>query len=172
MTVLLCDLKANRGAHPKSDVIRRIRESDWFELVPEDRIPFPTVPTEARWITSVAWARKQCVEDGLLTNDARDSWEITREGINSFVSLKTGFKSGKVFVSECFFWTEKFKKLIMEGLPYDHKRSFARPEYVYKDMKPWFGYRTPSAAVKRRLETDQDFRKELDELMNSLFGEP
>jgi hypothetical protein len=71
----------------KQEVIEYIRERRYLDIHPEDLENYIT-QTEPRWNTDVAFRRKDGVERGLLFNNRRDSWELTRDGIEKLEKVK------------------------------------------------------------------------------------
>lgn len=86
MFLLLAVLHDKNGGHRKQDVIDYIEKAKWFAKEPEDLQPMPSANSgEPRWITSFAFARKDCVEEGFFHDDGvEDSWQITKKGISAF----------------------------------------------------------------------------------------
>ncbi|HEX4349878.1 MAG TPA: hypothetical protein VH251_05810, partial [Verrucomicrobiae bacterium] len=60
-------------------MIEYIRERRYLDIRPEDLENYIT-QTEPPWNTDIAFRRKDGVEGGLLFNNQRDSWELTRDG--------------------------------------------------------------------------------------------
>ena len=132
--ILLGTMAGHKGGHSKQSVISMIEESKWFDFQEEDRKPYPTVKTkEPRWHTSVAFRRKDCYEEELFVRDGvRDSWTISKDGTNAYVLRKMQFASGELDCSECYMWSQVFKKHIYPTyVPSDKDRG--RPDDVYKD---------------------------------------
>lgn len=132
--ILLGTMAGCKGGYSKQSVISMIKESRWFDFQEEDRKPYPTVKTkEPRWHTAVAFRRKDCYEEELFVRDGvRDSWSISKDGTNAYVSRKIQFVSGELDCSQCYMWSQIFKKHVYpQYTPSD--KDCGRPDDVYKD---------------------------------------
>jgi hypothetical protein len=132
--ILLGVMAGCKGGQSKQDVISIIQDLKWFDLREEDKKPYPTVTTrEPRWHTLIAFRRKDCYEEDLFVRDGiRDSWQISKDGLNAYAVRKSQFSSSELDCSRCYMWSKVFKKHICPNyLPTDC--DLDRPEDVYKD---------------------------------------
>jgi hypothetical protein len=60
----------------------------------------------------MAFRRKDGVEWGLLFNNQRDSWELTRDGNEILEKIKKGCVEKKYDFRECYLWTKHLKKAL------------------------------------------------------------
>lgn len=101
--MLRAALNELRGTNSKQKTIAFIRERHWFDLHPEDLLPYPTCCTnEPRWQTLIAWGRKDSVVAGLMFNHRRDEWELTRDGIDRFIGIRARYRTGELFAGHSF----------------------------------------------------------------------
>lgn len=132
--ILLGTMAGCKGGHNKQAVISMIEKLKWFDLRAEDKTSYPTVTTrEPRWHTLIAFRRKDCYEEELFVKDGcRDSWQISKDGLNAYAVRKAQFSAGKFDCSQCYMWSQVFKKHIChQYIPTDH--DLDRPDDVYKD---------------------------------------
>jgi hypothetical protein len=92
----------------KQEVIEYIRQRRYLVIRPEDLESYIT-QIEPRWNTDIAFRRKDGVEWGLLFNNQRDSWELTRDGIESLEKVKKACAAKKYDVRKCYLWTKHLK---------------------------------------------------------------
>ncbi len=92
----------------KQEVIEYIRQQRYLDIRPEDLDSYIT-QTEPRWNTDIAFRRKDGVEEGLLFNNERDAWELTRDGIEGLEKVKKACVSKKYNVRERYLWTKHLK---------------------------------------------------------------
>jgi hypothetical protein len=95
----------------KQEVIEFIRQRHYLYIRPEDLESYIT-QIEPRWNTDIAFRRKDGVERGLLFNNHRDAWELTRDGIELLEKVKKAFAIQKYDVRECYLWTKNSKKAL------------------------------------------------------------
>jgi len=95
----------------KQEVIEYIRQRRYLDIRPEDLESYVT-QTEPRWNTDIAFRRKDGVEEGLLFNNQRDCWELTRDGIESLEKVKKACAAKKYDVRKCYHWTKHLKKAL------------------------------------------------------------
>jgi len=95
----------------KQDVIEYIRQRGYLNIQPEDLDSYVT-QTEPRWNTDIAFRRKDGVEWGLLFNNQRDCWELTRDGIEILEKIKKACVERRYDVRECYLWTKHLKKAL------------------------------------------------------------
>lgn len=95
----------------KQEVIEFIRQRHYLDVRPEDLESYIT-QIEPRWNTDIAFRRKDGVERGLLFNNQRDAWELTRDGIKLLEKVKKAFAIQKYDVRECYLWTKHLKKAL------------------------------------------------------------
>jgi hypothetical protein len=75
----------------------------------EDNEPYPT-QQEPSWETDVAWARKIGVLMGLVLNNTRNAWGLTRQGKATFEALLKHGANGDIDGHKCFLWSNAFKR--------------------------------------------------------------
>lgn len=132
--ILLGTMASLKGGNSKKSVLSLIEQSKWFDLRQEDRKPYPkTTTSEPRWHTAVAFRRKDCYEEDLFIRDGvRDSWSISKDGMNAYVVRKSEFASGKLDCARCYMWSPIFKKLMCDSYT-TTDRDRDRPDNVYDD---------------------------------------
>ena len=132
--MLLATLDDLRCAR-KQDAIRYIASHRYFDIREEDLAPYPkSLTTEPRWHTLIAWGRKSCLVEGFIMGSERDSWEITREGVEEIASVRAKYFSGQLQARNCYMWTTLFKKVMQPG--YSLSATDAkRPLDVYRDVQ-------------------------------------
>jgi hypothetical protein len=123
----------------KQEVIEYIRQRRYLDIRPEDLESYVT-QIEPRWNTDIAFRRKDGVEWGLLFNNQRDSWELTRDGVEILEKVKKDCIAKKYDVRECYLWTKQLKKALdpsYEPSSADKSRphKFRMPrENIFKDL--------------------------------------
>ena len=123
----------------KQEVIEHIRKRGYLNIQPEDLESYVT-QTEPRWNTDIAFRRKDGVEWGLLFNNQRDCWELTRDGVEILKKIKLACVEKRYDVRECYLWTKTLKVAL-------------NPAY------------TPSSADKPRVK-----KVKTSDLLNELLG--
>lgn len=123
--------------YTKRSVLELIKCLGWFDIQPEDRLPYPSQPSEPRWKTLLAWARKNGSDGGLVRSVVRDEWIGSKEGFNVFPEAKQLFQSGEWDVTKCYLWTSQLKWLFDPKFDASHP-CHGRPPYIYEDrVPPW-----------------------------------
>jgi hypothetical protein len=114
----------------KQEAIRHISHHRLFDIQPEDWIPNPSSQThEPRWQCLMAWARKTCLIDGFLIDAGRDTWTISRSGVEELNRVQSRYAEGILKAGSCYMWSASLKKrmqLSWEPSPADpivHSRS-------------------------------------------------
>ena len=131
--LLLATMHRLKGGNSKRRVIEEIESMSWFARQIEDLTPYPTVSTEARWKTLVAFRRKDCYEQELFEKDRiRDSWHISKDGTNTFVIRRSQFASGEFDCRKCYMWSPAFKEFI-DPAYVPSSEDADRPSNVYDD---------------------------------------
>jgi len=121
----------------KSEVIEYIQRNHYLDIRPADLESYIT-QTEPRWNTDIAVRRKDGVQWGLLFNNQRDCWELTRDGIEGLEKVKKACLEKRYDVKRCYLWTKELKKSLdatYEPSPNDA----ARPKRLRKD-DIWKGF--------------------------------
>lgn len=144
LTCLLYALRATGGGS-RSEVTGYIRTQGLLLLTQEDRIPYPS-QTEPAWMTDIAWARKIGVLAGIISDEARNAWELNRAGATELDSLHREAGEGKIPLAECFLWTEIMKRVFNpKHLPKDtdiprppRRRRRDSPYYYLSAMQEMF----------------------------------
>ena len=95
----------------KQQVIEYIQRRHYLDIQPSVVESYIT-QTEPRWNTDIAFRRKDGVEWGLLFNNQRDCWDLTRHGIELFKIVKMACAAKKYDVRECYLWTKQLKKAL------------------------------------------------------------
>ena len=110
--MLFAVLNEVRGGLTKAESVSRIRERRWFDFQPEDRLPYPSnqhTTHEPRWITIIAWARKDGVEHHLIHPLPRNNWDLTGAGLDTFASIARACRETGIDVRRCYLWSRVFK---------------------------------------------------------------
>jgi hypothetical protein len=95
----------------KREVLDYIRQRHYLDIQPSDLESYVT-QIEPRWNTDIAYRRKDAVENDLLFNSQRDSWELTRSGVEKLEEIKEVCISKKYDVRQCYLWTKQLKKAL------------------------------------------------------------
>jgi hypothetical protein len=133
MVMLFAVLNECRGGLPKSEVISRIRERNWFDIQLEDKQPYQSNKhgsKEARWITIIAWARKDAVERHLMHSGTRDNWDLNSAGLDAFSAISRAFHATQLDVRQCYLWSRIFKQH-MDGCYTPGQPERTRPAWLY-----------------------------------------
>jgi hypothetical protein len=121
----------------KQEVIEYIRQRRYLDIRPEDLERYIT-QTEPRWNTDIAFRRKDGVEWGLLFNNQRDCWDLTRDGIELLERVKTACSAKEYDVRECYLWTKYLKKALdssYEPSPADKPRPQGKStKWLFKEF--------------------------------------
>ena len=110
--MLFAVLSEVRGGLTKADAVDRIRERRWFDIQPEDRLPYPSTrhtTHEHRWITIIAWARKDAVENHLMHTGIRNNWDLNGQGLDLFAGIAKACRESRIDVRRCYLWSAAFK---------------------------------------------------------------
>ena len=138
MFMLLVALRIQRKPKSKKEILEFIQEKNWFDLCAEDKIPYKSQGgEEPRWMTLIAWARKDCVDLGLMEFDQRDSWSATKNGLNLAAELPAYCHRGEYELWRCFLWKNSFKELL-DPNHQTSERDLKRPSLFYRDSFPRF----------------------------------
>jgi len=135
IVMLLAALNEIRGGGTKAEIIDYIRDQHWFDIQPEDRLPYPSnryTSKEARWITVIAWARKDSVERNLMHKGSFNDWQLTTEGLNAFSQIAKACREGLANVSRCYLWSRDFKRRMNPAYQCSDADS-RRPMNLYDD---------------------------------------
>ena len=95
----------------KRKVIEYIQRRHYLDIQPSDVESYIT-QTEPRWHTDIAFRRKDGVKWGLLFNNQRDCWDLTRDGIELLEKVKAACVAKKYDVRECYLWTKHLKRAL------------------------------------------------------------
>jgi hypothetical protein len=119
----------------KHEALRYISEQHYFQVVAEDREPYPSaVYPEPRWHVLIAWARKDCVTRGcMFDHDENDCWQITRGGLYIYSNCARSFQDGTWEVRRCYVWTEALKKRFLPTYE-PNSQDRPRPRTLYRDI--------------------------------------
>ena len=133
--MLLAALKDLGGCRTKRETIHYIRARRYFDVHPDDLLPYPSAITrEPRWECLIAWSRKDGVERGWLFKDyERDSWQITRDGLACFDKCLIRFRETVWNPDACFLWTVDFKRRMHPPYRATGNES-RRPPDLYRDL--------------------------------------
>ena len=122
----------------RSEATDFVRRKQWFAIQQEDWLPYPSqkyTSHEPRWMTVLAWARKDCVERALMPKQPRNEWQPTHEGLDLYAAAMRGGREHVLDVRRCFLWSPHFKVHIdpdYQPSPHDVKR----PDDLYEDWMP------------------------------------
>jgi hypothetical protein len=112
LVMVLYALKKLGAIHTKEEVLRYIRQHRFYELHPEDKESYES-RREWKSDTLLCWARKDAVEsDFMFDHDERDSWEITRSGLDALAGVIAYFRTRPTAIRRCFMWRPEFKLVI------------------------------------------------------------
>jgi hypothetical protein len=130
--MLLTALK-EEGSGTRQETCNRISHRGWFDIQGEDWPPYPTMTNlEPRWRTLIAWARKDSFDFGYLDDIGHNCWQISRQGRQRSIDLKTQFAQRQLDVRRCYMWREPLKRFMWPD--YTPSASDAtRPQSIYRD---------------------------------------
>jgi len=132
--LLLGALHELGGRSRRREVLGYIAERNYFEMAPEDRLPFPTaIQPEARWELLMGDVVPACVQGGGILETEEGSWELTAEGADLYSQTVDRFRDGTFDAHRCFLWTAHFKRRLVpdyERWPEDRQR----PADLYHDV--------------------------------------
>jgi hypothetical protein len=112
LVMVLYALSELRGIRTKEDVLRLIRQRRFYELRPEDKESYEG-KREWKSDTLLCFARKDAVGAGFMFNhDEKNSWEITRSGLDALAGVVAYFHSQPIALRRCFMWRPEFKLII------------------------------------------------------------
>ena len=140
MIMLVVTLSELRVTVTKQEAIAHIVAKQWFDVtLPEDMEAYPSaLNREPRWNVLIAWSRKDAVlADWMFDHQERDSWGITREGIQIVSDWLLNFRDGVWDAANCFLWTPEFKRRMSprwQSTDKDEKR----PRFIYRDLEQQF----------------------------------
>lgn len=170
MLLIAMNHRFRDGGHPKQEVVAYIAENGWFEIQPDDKAPYKSGGTsEPRWHTLIAWARKNCIESNFFEVDGiRDSWKISKDGINFANVLLKQFRSRDVDVTKCYLFSAEFKKFL-DPLWTPGPHNAQRPSVgIYEDTLP--SYRRSVRGTKLERKIEEAAPKILADLLNPQSG--
>lgn len=125
MITVLYALKELGAIRTKEEVLRFIRQHRLYELRAEDKESYES-KREWKSDTLLCYARKDAVENGLMFNhDEKDSWEITRSGLDALTQVIAYFHVRPGAIGRCFMWRPEFKRIVDPShtdSSYDHVR--------------------------------------------------
>lgn len=133
--LLFAALRELGGSVPKQVAIQCISDRKWFAIEPDDLKPYPSQQRtrEPRWKTLIAWGRKDSVLRDYILNHERDSWALSRDGIQVWDRHRPKFASGEHDVRHGYLWSVAFKRYLCptyEPSPSEAKR----PWRFYDDI--------------------------------------
>ena len=134
MVMLFAALSQVRGGMTKADTIAFIRDQRWFDIQPEDRLPYPSnklTSKEPRWMTIIAWARKDGVQHRLMHKGGFNDWDLNAEGLDSFGIIARACRDARIDVRRCYLWARPFKLRMNPSYPPDAKE-LKRPMNLYE----------------------------------------
>jgi hypothetical protein len=111
LILLLYTLRELKGAPSKRETLQYMRLNKLLATTSEDQEAYAT-QVEERWKTDIAFRRKDGVLFGLLFNNARDCWELTRDGRDLIDAVEAQCRSGQYDVRQCDLWSPYFKKIL------------------------------------------------------------
>lgn len=112
LVVLLTALDKMTGDIPtRGETVEFIQREGYLELRPEDQNPYPS-QSEPSWQTDIAFARKYAVIFGMVNNTEWNSWELFRAGREFLQDAQAKCEDGRLSVSRCPLWSERFKRLM------------------------------------------------------------
>lgn len=153
--VLLLRTLRDIGPATKFEAVKWIERQHWFSVEPADREPYPSqryLSNEPRWHTLIAWARKDSVLHGLISDEERDLWGLTRKGCEVINRLQEQFCSATSSVDPCYLWSREFKVLMCPSyVPGPNPAQ--RPLTLYRDVGQ--GCWKALLAAKEELDREQ-----------------
>jgi len=153
IVMLLGVLSQTRRNLARQEANYQIRNNLWFDIQREDCVPYRSqmfTSREPRWETGIAWARKDCVERGLMSKDGHDEWEATGEGYDAFASFLNASRIHVLDVRRCYLWSRHFKHY-MDSTYKPSEADADRPLNLYEDWLPR-GVEAALQALRARAE--------------------
>lgn len=137
--LLTMALHQKGGGGSKRETLRFIERGGWYVTCRSD---FEQCGNgcDFKFENSLAWARKDAVTHGLVSDKHRDFWRLLDRGLNLLVKAKEKFASGAWDISTCYLWSAELKGLYSpdyEPSERDWHRTasgFAVPPLVHLEM--------------------------------------
>lgn len=130
VVMVLYALQELRAIRTKAEVLDFIRRRRLYALRPEDKESYES-KREWKSDTLLCFARKDAVKNGLMfDHDEKDSWEITRAGLQTLDQVIAYIRSRPNSVRRCFMWRLEFKQIVdpaHNDPSQDHIRSINEP---------------------------------------------
>lgn len=108
--MLTMALQAMGGGGSKRETLRFIERRGWYVTCRSD-FEQTENGNEFRFENSLAWARKDGVGYGLLSDKHRDYWRLLEKGSELVIVAKEKFQSGAWDVARCYLWSEELRRL-------------------------------------------------------------
>ena len=135
VVLLLAGLTDLGGQSTRLGTLAYIDQQGFFDLHPEDRLPYPAAPdSEPRWEALLTWASKVCIKGGCMREDESGSWHITDEGRSLHAQCVEQFGNGVWDISRCYLWSDAFKRrFVANYASSDHDAQ--RPRTLYENVE-------------------------------------
>lgn len=111
MILVLYALNEMSGFQRKRDVLEWIEEHRLINPCFMGRNRYESC-SEPKYRTLLCWGRKDNVIRGLLFNEERDCWGVTRDGRTVVEKIMRLGVEGELQIHRCFLWSVNFKRII------------------------------------------------------------
>lgn len=108
------------GANTEQMVREFIGAADYYRADRHDLPPYAGLDAE-KYHVLMAWARKDCVDRGLIRERGEDAWELSLSGRWKLRKIQRWCESGRFDLRQCYLWTPKFKALMDPEYKYSSK---------------------------------------------------
>lgn len=108
--LLTMALQQMGGGGSKRDTLRFIERRGWYVTCRSDFEQCGSAG-DFRFENSLAWARKDAVANGLVSDKHHDFWRLLDKGLRVLAKTKEKFTSGACDVSTCYLWSAELRRL-------------------------------------------------------------
>ncbi len=108
------------GSNTEQMVREFIDAADYYRADRHDLPPYPGLDA-GKYYVLMAWARKDCVDRGLVRERGEDAWELSLSGRWRMRKIRRWCESGRLDPRQCYLWTPKFKGLMDPEYKYSSK---------------------------------------------------
>lgn len=98
------------GGGSKRETLRFIERRGWYVTCRSDFEQCGSAG-DFKFENSLAWARKDAVAHGIVSDKHRDFWRLLERGSKLLVVATEKFASEAWDVSKCYLWSEELKRL-------------------------------------------------------------
>lgn len=132
LACLMHALRQTGNGIRKRDAITFIRSEGYLDLTAEDNAPYRS-QSEPSWNTDIAYSRKIGLIMGLVSQEGRDSWGLTSEGISKIDYLLNATSTSKFNAGACFLWSKTLKR-VFDPAYSPSPSDLPRPAKIYRSF--------------------------------------